>query len=53
MITQVPDFFLASDIMEAVRGHFRLLMCEGCMIQESYCYAVGIGQQAQAQCNSF
>ena len=36
--------------MEAVRGRL-FLWYEGCMIQESYCCAVGIGQQAQAQCN--
>ena len=48
MITQVLKlFFSASDIMEAVRGRFCFLWYEGCMIQESYCCAVGIGQQAQ------
>ena len=30
---------------------FLLLWYEGCMIQESYCCAVGIGQQAKVQCN--
>ena len=48
MNTQVLKYFSSdSDIMEAVRCCFRFLWYEGCMIQESYCWAVGIGQQAQ------
>ena len=43
-------FFSASDIMKAVRGRFCYYgIIKGCVIQESYCCTVGIGQQAQ--CN--
>ena len=47
MYTQVLKyFFSASDIMEAVRGRFRIygMNYEGWVIQESYCCTVGIRQ---------
>ena len=50
MITQVLKYFFStSDIMEAIMRPFLFLWYEGCVIQDSYCCAVGIGQQAQ--CN--
>ena len=49
------NFFSASDIMEAVRGHFYFygMNSEGCMIQESYCWEVGIRTTSTIQQNSF
>ena len=50
MITQVLKyFFSASDIMEAVRGRF----CFNGMKVAKFKSHIGMGQQAQAQCNSF
>jgi hypothetical protein len=48
MITQVlKSFFSASE--GGCQRLFLFLWYKGCVIQESYCCEVGIGQQAQAQ----
>ena len=51
MITQVlKSFFSASE--GGCQRLFLFLWYKGCVIQESYCCEVGIGQQAQAQWNT-
>ena len=53
MITKYPGsyFMSASYIMEAVRGLFCFYGMKVALFKKSSCCKVGIGQQAQAQCN--